>query len=350
MCQEVNNMNSWERIKTVLDGGVPDRVPFYELTINPKVIEGLNPGMSYYDFIDYWDFDAVGPNMTWDALGRVKWIDESKNIFVDRWGVTRRFLNDLLPIPIDWPIKEPKDFARYKPPNPDEEPLLEKIEGLVSRFKGKRATFILGRDGWTGSYMIRGMENLLVDMLTEPQLVHDIVRTQIDYYKTVHRKAIAMGIDIIHLVDDYAYHSGPLMSPGLFEEFIAPALGEAVSDIKANGAYCMKHTDGNIHKILPSIVNAGIDGLGPLEPEAYMVLADIKKMHPNLTVMGNVSVDLLGVGNESDIEKAVKSLIDSTAAGGHYIMSSGNSIPFSTLPGNLKTMITATKEYGVYSN
>ena len=343
-------MNSWERIKKVLDGEIPDRVPFYELTINPKVIEGINPGMNYFDFVDYWDIDAVGPNMIWDTLGRVKWIDESKKIFIDRWGITRQFLNDLLPVPVDWPIKTAADFVHYKPPNPEEEPVFETVEEIVSRFKGKRAIFILGRDGWGGSYMVRGMENLLVDMLTEPQLAKDIVKMQVDYYKAAHRKAIALGVDIIHLVDDYAYHSGPLMSPNLFEEFLAPGLREVVADIKAQGTYCMKHTDGNIHKILPAIVNAGIDGLGPLEPEASMILSDVKKMYPHLTVMGNVSVDLLGVGKESDIENAVKSLIDSTAAGGHYIMASGNSIPFSTRPANLKTMINVTKEYGVYSN
>ena len=342
-------MNSLERIKTVLDGGIPDRVPYYELTINPKVIDSINPGMNYFDFVDYWDIDAVGPNMTWDALGRVKWIDESKQIFIDRWGVTRRFLNDVLPVPIDWPIKEPADLVHYKPPKPEEEPLLEKIEQLVARFKGKRATFIMGRDVWTGSYNIRGMENLLIDMLTEPQVVRDIVKIQTDYYKVVHRKAIAMGIDIIHLTDDYAYHSGPLMSPHLYEEILAPSFKEVVAEIKAQGVYCMKHTDGNIHKILPAIVNAGIDGLGPLEPEASMVLADIKKMYPHLTVMGNVSCDLLGQGTESDIEKTVKSLIDTTASGGHYIISSGNSIAYSARPANVKTLINVTKEYGLYS-
>ena len=345
-------MNSWERIKTVLDGGIPDRVPHYELTIDPKVIDGINPGMSYYDFVDYWDIDAVGPNMTYagSEKTRAKWINESKKIYIDRWGVTWQFLDDLVPVPIDWPIKTPEDFVHYKPPKPEEDPMLEIIEKLVTHYKGKRATFILGRDVWVLMYSLRGMENALVDMLTEPQLVRDIVRMQIDYYKIVQRKAIAMGLDIIHLADDYAYNMGPLMSPDLFEEFLAPGFKEVVADIKAHGGYCIKHTDGNIHKILPSIVNAGIDGIGPLEPEASMVLSDIKKMYPHLTVMGNVSVNLLGVGTESDIERSVKSLIDTTARGGHYIMSSGNSFTYSSLPANVKTMMKVTREYGGYSN
>jgi uroporphyrinogen decarboxylase len=341
-------MDSLERLKKIFAGELPDRVPIYELTINPKVIDALNPGMSYYDFIDYWDYDAAGPNMTWDSLGRIKWLDESKRVFIDRWGVTRQFLNDLLPVPIEAPIQSPTDLVHYNPPNPEEEPLLEKLGELVSRFKGRKATFILGRDVWTGSYMVRGMENLLIDMLTEPEMVRDIVRMQIDYYKVVHKKAIEMGIDIIHLVDDYAYHSGPLMSPDLFEEFLAPGFKEIVMDIKVHGAYCMKHTDGDIHKILPFIVEAGIDGLGPLEIGASMVLSEVKKIYPHITVMGNVSCDLLSVGTEYDIEKNVRDLINTTAAGGHYILSSDNSIPYSTCPGNLKTMIDTARKYGAY--
>ena len=344
-------MNSWERMKTVLDGGIPDRVPHYEMTIDPRVMEALNPGMSYFDFVDYWDIDAVGPNTNYDGhpKARVKWIDESKKIFIDRWGVTRRFLNDLTPVPIDWPIKKPTDLVHYKPPNPNEEPMLEVFEKLVSRYKGKRATFFLGRDVWVILYTLRGMENILMDMLTEPQVVHDLVRIQIEYYRVVQRKAIEIGMDIVQLADDYAFQSGPLMSPDCFEEFLAPGFREVVADIKAHGAYCIKHTDGNIHKILPAIVNSGIDGIGPLEPEASMVLADIKKMYPHLTIIRNISVDLLGVKTKSNIEKNVKSLIDTTAAGGHYIMSSSNSFTYSTIPANAKTMMNVTKEYGIYS-
>lgn len=341
-------MNSLERIKKVLAGEIPDRVPFYELTINPRVIDAMIPGMSYYDFIDYWDYDAVGPNVTWDGLGRVKWLDEAKQVFLDRWGVVRQFTSDVIPVPIEGPIKSPSDLIHYVPPNPLEEPLLERLEELVSRFKGKRATFILGRDVWTGSYMLRNMENLLVDLLTEPKMVHDIVRMQVEYYKVVHQRAIEIGVDIIHLGDDYAYHSGPLMSPELFEEFLAPGLKEVVQHVKNCGGYCMKHTDGNIKKIIQLIVDSGIDGLGPLEPEASMVLADVKAQFPQLTVMGNVSCDLLARGSEADIENNVRELIDAAASGGHYIMSSGNSIAASALPGNVRAMIETTKKYGRY--
>ncbi|MBP7494011.1 MAG: hypothetical protein KA771_00815 [Spirochaetales bacterium] len=340
--------NSKKRVEAVLKGEIPDRVPMYELTINPSVVDRLNPGMSYYDFIEYYDYDAVGPNVTWDGLGRVKWIDEEKQVFLDRWGVVRRFTTDVIPVPLEGPIKSARDLVQYTPPNPLEEPLLEKVEELVSRFKGRRATFILGRDGWTGSYMLRGMENLLIDMMEDPPLVRDIVEMQIEYYKVVHRKVLEMGIDIIHLVDDYAYSSGPLMSPDMFEEFLLPGLETIVQDIKGHGGFCMKHTDGRIWKILEGIVSTGIDGIGPLEPEAGMDLHEVKERFPSLTVMGNVSCDLLGRGTSGEVEDEVKRLLKNCMPGGRFILSSGNSIASSTLPENLLTMIETAKTYGVY--
>jgi len=344
----MQRMSSLERIERVLRGGLPDRVPIYELTINPGVIDRIMPGMSYYEFIDYADYDAVGPNATWDGLGRVKWLDEAMRVFIDRWGVVRRFTTDVIPVPIEGPIRSAADLARYKPPKPEEEPLLEKAEELVARFKGRRATFILGRDVWTGCYMLRGMENLLMDMILDPPLVRDLVRMQIEYYKVVHRKALDIGVDIIHLVDDYAYGLGPLMSPELFEEFLYPGLKETVEEIKAGGGWCMKHTDGDIRKIIGLIAASGIDGLGPLEPEGHMVLADVKKDFPALTVMGNVSCDLLGRGSQAEIERSVAELLDVTAPGGRYIMSSGNSIAASAQPENLTAMLRVTRALGGY--
>jgi uroporphyrinogen decarboxylase len=339
---------SYDRIMTVLRGGIPDRVPMYELTINPGVIHGLEPGMDYFDFVEHAGYDAVGPNATWDSLGRVRWIDEPKRVFIDRWGVVRRLMEDVIPVPIEGPIKSAADLAAFRPPRPEEDPILERAEKLVARFKGRKATFVLGRDVWTGCYMLRGMENLLVDMLTDPPLVQDLVRMQVEYYLKVHALLLGIGIDIIHLVDDYAYGSGPFVSPELFERFLFPGLKEVVGDVKKRGGWCLKHTDGDIRKIIGLIVASGIDGLGPLEPEGHMVLSEVKRDFPSITVMGNVSCDLLGRGSPEEVAESVRSLIAETAAGGRYILSSGNSIAFSTKPENLASMLEAARRYGRY--
>ena len=94
-------MNSLERMKIVLDGGIPDRVPLYELAINPKVIEGINPGMNYFDFIDYWDIDALADAIygliTYPALHRFlkeEGLKEVNNIKWEYAGQKVRYIYD----------------------------------------------------------------------------------------------------------------------------------------------------------------------------------------------------------------------------------------------------------------
>jgi hypothetical protein len=62
---------------------------------------------------------------------------------------------------------------------------------------------------------------------------------------------------------------------------------------------------------------------------------------------GNMPIATLAVGTTDDVKNAVKKLINNCAEGGGYIMMSGaviENIP----PANVKAMIDATKEYGVY--
>ena len=52
-------MNGYERIITALQRKQPDRIPIMELSIHPKVIEGLSPGADLFQLVEEMDLDAV---------------------------------------------------------------------------------------------------------------------------------------------------------------------------------------------------------------------------------------------------------------------------------------------------
>jgi uroporphyrinogen-III decarboxylase len=62
---------------------------------------------------------------------------------------------------------------------------------------------------------------------------------------------------------------------------------------------------------------------------------------------GNMPIALLSVGTPQDIRNAAKKLIADAGKDGGYIMMSGAVIE-NAPPANVKAMIDATKEYGVY--
>jgi len=75
--------------------------------------------------------------------------------------------------------------------------------------------------------------------------------------------------------------------------------------------------------------------------EAKKVLGDV------CCIGGNLSIATLSVGTPEDVKNACKKLINDCAKGGSYVMLTGATVD-KVPPANIKMMIDATKEFGVY--
>ena len=73
-----------------------------------------------------------------------------------------------------------------------------------------------------------------------------------------------------------------------------------------------------------------------------------EKYGDRLTLIGNVSNELLQNGTPAQIADRTKELIKIMAPGGGYCLSSGNSVPDWAKLENYKAMIETTKQYGTY--
>jgi uroporphyrinogen decarboxylase len=139
------------------------------------------------------------------------------------------------------------------------------------------------------------------------------------------------------------------VSPAQFEELVLPCDARVVASIRDAGGYCIKHTDGNIQKIIEPLVGTGLHALGPLEDVPGMELDGIlRRFAGRLTVMGNISVDLLSRGTVEEVVTVTKGLLERVSTLGEHIMSSGNTIAGSVNPGNFVAMVETTRRYGVY--
>jgi uroporphyrinogen decarboxylase len=98
------------------------------------------------------------------------------------------------------------------------------------------------------------------------------------------------------------------------------------------------------------IVDAGVDGVNPIEPAAGMDIGEVKQKYGHrVCLIGNIDCScLLPEGSVEEVEAAVKECIRKAAPGGGYIISSSNSIHSSVKPENYLAMIQATRKYGRY--
>lgn len=110
------------------------------------------------------------------------------------------------------------------------------------------------------------------------------------------------------------------------------------------------HSDGNLWQIMDDLLDAGIDGLNPLEPLAGMELKPLKKRYGNrLILVGGIDCSqLLPLGTPEEIRQAVQRAMQVAAPGGGLFIGSSSEINPATPLENVLAFYSACHEYGRY--
>lgn len=337
-------MNSYERVMTTLKLKEPDRVPIAEFVIDKKVYNALMPeAKEQSDFEEAYDFDVMGAR----AFYKTTW--ESGDAFADEWGVVYRRNEEVVPHPVKGPIETYEDLKNYVVPGYIPE-RLDRLPELVKKYKGEKAIVFHQRAGFLWAANLVGLDNLLMYFLAEPEFVHELLDKILAEQIILARNAIRAGADAIIETDDYAFNNGPLFSPQVFRDFLYPRLKKFVEAVHEEGGMVIKHSDGNLMKILDQIVDTGVDGIHSIDPLAGMDIGIVKNRYgKRISLWGNIDCsNLLTFGSTADVEMAVKKCIADAAPGGGFVLISSNSIQSSVKPENYEAMIKAGKLYGSY--
>ena len=362
-------MDSRERILKALNNEIPDRVPTFELLIDEASIIKLaklliNGSINteniktrfgeeshkslemHYHLAEKLDLDSF---TTYFSTG-LNSIDD--NIAVDRFGTKYHLSEHGQPLPFDGPIKSLKDTAGFDMAKSLKDKDFEGPHYIIDRADSKRAVFLLLSDPFKLSWKLRGgMENLLIDYALEPSLVHKLAAITTDFNLTAIEYAAGMGIDAIAVEGDLAGSTNLIMSPDHFKEYVKPYLAKIVEYSHSKGLKIIKHSDGNIWKILDDLIEVGFDGIHPIQPQC-MDIGEVKEyLKDKACIIGNIDCqELLPNGSADEVDRAVKKTIDIASPGGGYIISSSNSIHPGVKPENYIAMIEAVHKYGYYIN
>lgn len=349
----MTKMTGIERIMKALKREEPDTVPHTELLIEQNIMDEILPGASYDDFVEHMDLDAV---FVFDKLSAWKFdtVDASKRIKRDQWGGLIRF-SDMAALGISvgtaFNSENDVDLESYVVPDPDEDWRYDRLRQLVERFKGDRAIIAQVYDGFNIIH-----ESILTHfeffsaMISNPDLILQLNEIVANYNLRYIKNCIEVGADVIFVSGDYAMTHGPMVSRAHTSRFLTPMLKRMVETAHSLNRPIMKHSDGNIYKILDLIVETGIDGLHPIDVIAGMDIAKVKAEYGDrICLMGNVNVGwTLCSGSEEDVRQEVRDCIKKAGVGGGYICSSSNIIHSGVKPENYVAMVKAIREYGKY--
>lgn len=200
---------------------------------------------------------------------------------------------------------------------------------------------------------LRGMEQFLLDLLLNPELAQMIVNGILSVHLKVYDmflQAIGPYVHIVETGDDLGSQENLLISPKMYRKFIKPAQKRLHTLIKdrAPQANIFMHNDGSISKIIPDLIEVGVDILNPVQPSAASMESEILKRDfgNQLTFHGGVDQKPLE-GTEDNIRTEVRHRINAFAPGGGYILSTCNHI-INAPSQNVVTLFYEAREYGQY--
>ncbi len=180
------------------------------------------------------------------------------------------------------------------------------------------------------------------------------INGMIKFYEDLHCMCIEAladaGVPAYFYTDDLAFKTGPMLNPRTLEELFGDAYRRLTETAHAQGIKIIFHSCGNVLPLLNWFADCGFDAVQALEPTAGVTLAEAKRTAGDrLCLIGNIDVtQVLVSGTREEVFGAVRQAIEDAAAGGGYILSPEHNHAGVSVE-RLRWMLEAAHEYGDYS-
>jgi uroporphyrinogen-III decarboxylase len=360
-------MNSKERVRIAMTGGIADRVPVIPQICHPHAIKAL--GLNYREtiiecvrnplLINELDLKCVNK---YGVDGIRLWVppdpitdleDDGEDVWqIDEKTGRRIGRVDFMgggwiePLETKPSIETLEDVERLEVIHADTLLETEKFKSLIKITDGIGTNLFLigGVPAFSFEYVtvLRGKQQALMDIIEKPEFVKALIDRGLQIAVEVSIAFAKMGIDALYIGETY----GGLIGPRLFEEFCVPAFTAFVKALKPYGVLTYLHVCGNSTQLLELMADTGVDCVEPLDPLGGVVVSDAKRrIGRRVSLMGGVDTTLLAHGSLQDVINDSQRCLQEGAIDGGYILAAGDMLPTETSQEKVEAMINAAKLY-----
>jgi uroporphyrinogen decarboxylase len=344
-------VNSLERVQTVLSGRIPDRVPVCLHNFMLATHEAGVPMEKYRS-----DAKAIA-HAHLHALEKYGHdcilVDTDTTMLAEAMGAKSECAPNEPGRIVAPAIHRLAEVDRLQVVNPYRDAripaLLEGIR-LLSEQVGNEVAIRANADqaAFDLACMVRGIENFLVELLTEPEnpAMEQLFRVCYQSHLAVHRALKDAGAHFTSMGDSLA---GPdVCSPKMFDRFARPYEQRLLADLAASGIFTVIHICGDTTRILDSLSQYDFCGFElDYKTDAMKAKQTAGARH---VLLGNLDPsEVIAMGTVEEVREKTRQLISAWKPGGHFVLNAGCTIPPNTPPENIRAMIATAHEAGVYA-
>jgi uroporphyrinogen decarboxylase len=353
-------MTPKERVITTFAHQEADRVPI-DYDANPGIDQRLKAhfGLAADDEEGLLqalgvDFRKVGPSYTGPRLHpelpdrrvdatsgiRTRWIEHESGGYWDFCDFPLQYAT--LEEIEAWPMASPDDYD------------YSRLTEYCTRWSDYCNCVYALPDVINASGMIRGMEQVLVDLITDDEAGLRYLDRRLAIQLAVLERTLEAakgGVDLVWLGEDLGTQHAPLISMDLFRKHIRPRHQPFIDLAIAYGAIPLEHTCGSSSWAYEDFIAMGVRVVDTLQPEA----AKMDPAYLKATFGGRIAfhgcistAGALAYGTADDVIREVRQTLEIMMPGGGYALSPTHQIQDNSPTENVVAMYEAARTFGGY--
>jgi uroporphyrinogen decarboxylase len=331
-----------ERVWQAIRHQQPDRVP-YHITYTAPARQKLEEHFGAQDLET-----ALGNHMAKyrarppDQAG---WLAERPGFWRDEWGVVwNRTIDRDIGIVDSYQLRD-RSLTGYNLPNPLDHKRYAGLPDFIAAHRARFRYVSLGFSLFERAWSLRGMSELLVDMLEAPRFVDGLLDAILAWNLSVIAEMGKYDVDALLFGDDWGQQRGLLFGPRLWRRFIKPRVAEMYAAAHRTGKAVFIHCCGKVQELFPELIELGLDAFNPFQPDV-MDPYEMKRCYGDrLTFYGGISVQqLLPHGTPQQVYDETRRLMDEVGHGGGLIAGPSHDMPGDIPLANMLALIDALRQ------
>jgi len=308
-----------------------------------------------FEIADVLDLDLIRP-MYWRMAEKPsRKIDEFTYVYGDEARDNWRVMSfdpttELYQVTAKAPKPEPtlEDLERSlpaEPPNPDayrpKPSTWPDLVAAVGRFGKHRAI-----PGYGTGLCIPREPIWMEACLLRPDLVARHLDRQVAHVPGSVLAMAEMGLRYLCGGGDFAGPRGPMYSPRVFHDLMAPRLQHISRLCHQAGCYHGFASDGNLWPVAPDLFGtSGVDFFYELDRRSGMDLRRMRQTFPRVTLWGGINSETLHRGSVEDVRTETLTALAIAKEFGGIVVGCSNQIVIGTPPRNMEVMFETLRDH-----
>ena len=236
----------------------------------------------------------------------------------------------------DW--QQLDDYLAHRMPDPHSPSRLDRAKALIARHgKDKYCAAFLPLSLFERQHCLRGMENTLCDLSTNEAEVSRLLEAICDYVIELIREWAPTNISGFLMTDDWGSQSRLMISPGMWKKYYREHYRRIIDEMHRWDKDVIFHSCGNIMRIIPELIELGVDVLDPVQPRAMNIDDVARTFGGKIAFSGGIDDQCLESNTPQQVKDEVRHAIDTLGKpyGNAYLVTIANSmtptVPFENI-------------------